>query len=192
MSEPTIIRSDHPHEVTIPEGSNKALAKTAAQQEPSVRKVLNEEGGEVIEHILPDKFVSDTPQALDSRPDKFVNADAAANTQVPDQYVKVAERKGPADATAVPRSAGAGPAALGATLPPGPAVARDKVVLPQAGAQASGSASESSNESALPQAAKAAMAAPDLPEMDFPARVVHLRIENELLQKRLDDLDKDN
>jgi hypothetical protein len=39
MSEPDIIRSDRPHEVTIPEGSNKALAKTAAQQEPSVRKV---------------------------------------------------------------------------------------------------------------------------------------------------------
>lgn len=192
MSEPTIVRSDHPHEVTIPEGSNKALAKTAAQQEPSVRKVLNEEGGEVIEHILPDKFVSDTPQALDSRPDKFVNADAAANTQVPDQYVKVAERKGPADATAVPRSAGASPAALGATLPAGPAVARDKVVLPQAGAQASGSASESSNESAFPQVAKAALPVPNMPEMDFPARVVHLRIENELLQKRLDDLDKDN
>lgn len=191
MSEPDIIRSERQHEVTIPEGSNKALAKTAAQQEPSVRKVLNEGGGEVIEHILPDKFVSDTPQALDGRPDKFVNADAAANTQVPDQYVKVAERNGPADAKAVPRTAGASPAALGATLPPGSAVARDKLVLPQAGAQASGLASESSDESALPVTAKAALPAPDMPEMDFPARVVHLRIENELLQKRLDDLDKD-
>jgi hypothetical protein len=30
-----------------------------------------------------------------------------------------------------------------------------------------------------------------MPEMDFPARIVHLRIENELLQKRLDELDKD-
>ena len=42
----------------------------------------------------------------------------------------------------------------------------------------------------IAQAAKV-IPAPDMPEMDFPARVVHLRIENELLQKRLDELDKD-
>ena len=169
MSEPEIIRNDRPHEVTIPEGSNKALAKTAAQQEPSVRKVLRE-GGDEVEHIHPDKFVSDTPEPLASRPDKYVHADAADNTQVPDAYVKVTEARGPADTAMPPRAA--------QTLP--------------AQAQALGAASESSQAKNPTDASEAsAQPAQAMPEMDFPARVVHLRIENELLQKRLDELDKD-
>jgi hypothetical protein len=180
MSEPDIIRSDRPHEVTIPEGSNKALAKTAAQQEPSVRKVLNEAGGEEVEHILPDKFVSDTPEQLAKQPDKYVNADAGANT------------RGPADAQAPARIANAPASAPG--MPAGAAIAgRAPAALAPAGAQALSAASESLTEAVASSAAQAAkvIPAPDMPEMDFPARVVHLRIENELLQKRLDELDKD-
>lgn len=192
MSDPDIIRSDRPHEVTIPEGSNKALAKTAAQQEPSVRKVLNEAGGEEVEHILPDKFVSDTPEQLAKQPDKYVNADAGANTRVPDASMKVSESRGPTDAQAPGRIANAPASAPG--MPAGVAIAgRGPAALAPAGAQALSAASESLTEAVASSAAQAAtvIPAPDMPEMDFPARVVHLRIENELLQKRLDELDKD-
>ena len=156
-----------------------------------MRKVLREGGADEVEHILPDKFVSDAPDQLASRPDKFVHADAAANTQVPDAYVKVAEVRGPADATAPPRTARA--PVPGAQASAGAAVTqRSAAVLPESQAQALGLASESSQASTLAIASAASvMPAPDMPEMDFPARVVHLRIENELLQKRLDELDKD-
>ncbi len=179
MSEPDIIRSDRQHEVTIPEGSNKALAKTAAQQEPSVRKVLNEGGGEIIEHILPDKFVSDTTPALQSRPDNNISADKPAKTQ------------GLVDAAATSQVSVPAPSSMGthtAAAPP----SRDEATPTSPGAQASGPASESFGEDrVLPKATATAPSFPAMPEMDFPARIVHLRIENELLQKRLDELDKD-
>jgi len=41
MNEPTLIRNDTPHQVSMPEGTNVAAGKKANASEPSVRKVLS-------------------------------------------------------------------------------------------------------------------------------------------------------
>jgi len=52
MNDDGIIRSEHPHEVVMPEGSRVAVSKTAEQTQPSVRKVF-QEGEEFIDaHLI--------------------------------------------------------------------------------------------------------------------------------------------
>lgn len=189
MSEPNIIRSDRPHEVTIPEGSNKALAKTATQQEPSVRKVMREEGGEQVEEILPDKFVSVTPDELETRPDQFAHdtsqrQDTVAKTAVVTEENRV-KIPGEVITTNAPLAI---PPALERDIPklPEVAVSPVEVVAPT---QVSAPATESFM--VRPPALAAAPQSPML-EMDFPARIVHLRIENQKIQKRLDELEADD
>ena len=52
MNDHGIIRSEHSHEVVMPEGSRIAVSKTAEQTQPSVRKVF-QEGEEFIDaHLI--------------------------------------------------------------------------------------------------------------------------------------------
>ena len=179
MTEDNIIRQDRPHEVNIPEGSHMAVAKTATPQEASVRKVYEHAGGEEVEHIAPDKFVSDASDTMQGVPDRFVGDNSGikkrgADDMPPERRVAV-----PDAITAPPALARGSASVLGAG-------ATTEAPAPPA-AQALASASESSHEAAH----LASSPPPELPEMDFPARVVHLHIENENLRKRLDELDAD-
>ena len=192
MSEDNIIRQERPHEVTIPDGSHMAVAKTAVQQEASVRKVYDHAGGEDVEHIAPDKFVSDQTEALQGAPDRFVGDQGGMNNRGADALPPPVQARGPSTLEVPPEHR--------VTIPPTvapPAVsARETATLPAAGhltsseaakpAQALAAASESSHVEPRKPVATGAM-----PEMDFPARVVHLHIENENLRKRLDALDAD-
>lgn len=190
--EDNIIRQERPHEVTIPEGSHMAVAKTAAQQEASVRKVYQNEGGEEVEHIAPDKFVSDASDTLQGVPDRFVGEDSSLNTRGADALPAPIQAKGPAGLEIAPEHrVGVADPAVPPEFQGRESVARpvgspSQEVAPTAPAQALASASESLHgEHREPVVPK------DMPEMDFPARVVHLHIENENLRKRLDDLDAD-
>ena len=193
MTEDNIIRQDRPHEVNIPEGSHMAVAKTATPQEASVRKVYEHAGGEEVEHIAPDKFVSDASDTMQGVPDRFVGDNSGIKKRGADDMPPPAQAKGPAELDMPPERRVAAPDAI--TAPP--ALARGSASVLGAGAtteapappaaQALASASESSHEAAH----LASSPPPELPEMDFPARVVHLHIENENLRKRLDELDAD-
>ena len=59
--EPEIIHSNQPHQVSIPEGSHVAVAKTGTPQEPSVHK--NYRPGTAQEPVqAPDRYAPDTSQ----------------------------------------------------------------------------------------------------------------------------------
>ena len=89
MSEPDLIRVDSPHQVTLAEGTNVAASKKAEATEPSVRKVLADDGAPTIEHSIQDQRVaapvSELPEPSAEQPsfdrqlqDNNVLIDAAA------------------------------------------------------------------------------------------------------------------
>lgn len=57
-NEPLIIKSDRPHEVTMPEGTNVAVGKKGEEGTPAVRKVLADPDEHAVEHIVMDGGVS--------------------------------------------------------------------------------------------------------------------------------------
>ena len=69
MSEPDLIRSDRPHQVTLPEGANVAAGKKGEALESSVRQVLTETSGPIIEHSLQDQRVA-APDTAAEVPDR--------------------------------------------------------------------------------------------------------------------------
>lgn len=207
MPDDNIIRPERPHEVTVPEGSYMAVAKTALPQEASVRKVLKEESGEEVEHISADKFVSDGSESLQGAPDRFVGDDDSNHREVSSRLPADHSRTDIRGADALPPAVQA-KGASGLDLPPDyrndvptarmpaklsgqgsvaspvstPVTARGTPAPAQALASGSESVHAAQSEALMP---------PDMPEMDFPARVVHLHIQNENLRKRLDSLDAD-
>ena len=153
--EPEIIHSNQPHQVSIPEGSHVAVAKTGTPQEPSVHKNYRPGTAQEPEQA-PDRYSPDTSQEPAARMAGSTPAEVPDRTNLAKTPLQ----------TPVDRMASDVPAAK-------PASAQD-----------SSSAVDSSIEhDALPEH--------EMPEMDFPARVVHLRIENEELRTRLDNLETD-
>lgn len=177
MSDSEIFRSDQAHEVTIPEGSRMAVAKTATPQGPQIKKTYKAEGGEEEEVILPDKFVSATPDDFGKRPDKFVSAPEADRQTL----LKVPPEKQAENIAAVPVQVG-----VPTNLAKAPVITDSPVLVARPEIQAAAQASVAAADTTV-SAMQAP--APDLPEMDFPARVVHLRIENEQLKSRLEQLE---
>ena len=57
-NEPLIIKSDRPHEVTMPEGTNVAVGKKGEEGTPAVRKVLADPDEHAVEHMVMDGGVS--------------------------------------------------------------------------------------------------------------------------------------
>ena len=57
-NEPLIIKSDRPHEVTMPEGTNVAVGKKGEEGTPAVRKVLADPDQHAVEHMVMDGGVS--------------------------------------------------------------------------------------------------------------------------------------
>ena len=173
MSEPDIIHTNHPHQVSIPEGSHVAVAKTGTPQEPSVHKNYRPGTAQESEQA-PDRYSPDTSQEPAAR------MAGSTPAEVPDRTnLAKTPSQTPLDRTvpdvAAPQPSGVPPTAQPAQVAP-PAA--------PASAQDSSSAVDSSIEhDALPEH--------EMPEMDFPARVVHLRIENEELRTRLDKLETD-
>lgn len=176
MTEPDIIHSNRPHQVSIPEGSHVAVSKTGTPQEPSVHKNYRAGGDE------PDLPAADrsSPAPASLPADRMAHLHEA---QAPD-HTDLSKVPLPtqADARATERPIDKSPSSdfpVGTpspapeSTPPAPITAQDSPI-----------GAESMKESVMPQETV-------MPEMDFPARVVHLRIENEQLRTRLEKLDAD-
>ena len=172
-SEPLIIKTNQPHSVTMPEGTNVAVGKKGEEGTPAVRKVLADPDAHVVEHLVMDGGVSKSIdqnvsvnaqdpnykgyQSAAEMPDRFVSNEKSANIPPP-------SRKS-VDITK-----------LDSILKP-----QDKAV----GADANES-KVVTNEVAA-DISKPVYAAE--PEMDFPARVININIENDQLRARLDKLE---
>lgn len=187
--EPMIIKTDRQHSVSMSEGSNIAAGKKAEASAPAVRKVMAE--GEKFD--FEENNVIDGGQDPDKEPSKDVYAkgenfkghqnvaDAEENfkgyhsaADAPDRFVNVPQDapipppiSKPLAVTALDRATDIKDEPVGADT-----VAKTEEIL-----------------AAIAEDIPNPMAQP-MPEMNFPARVIKVKIENDLVRVRLDKLEE--
>jgi hypothetical protein len=172
-NEPLIIKSDRPHEVTMPEGTNVAVGKKGEEGAPAVRKVLADPDAHVVEHMVMDGGVSKSAEqnlSVNAQDPNYKGHQNAAD--MPDRFV-AHEKEAP-----IPPAA----------RKPIDVTKLDSILKPQVKA-----VGVDANESkAAPIQAAVEIQEPVYeaePEMDFPARVINIKIENDQLRARLDKLE---
>jgi hypothetical protein len=168
MTEPDIIHS-------IPEGSHVAVSKTGTPQEPSVHKNYRAGGGEDIPLDIPDRMSPASPVDRTNRMTPGEDAPLSERTDLAKTHLNTQ-----ADARAM--------------VPPPPAQQASVVMPPSRTSADTSFSNETVQVSSAQSDSKHVNAVPEgavMPEMYFPARVVHLRIENEQLRTRLEKLDAD-
>lgn len=172
-NEPLIIKSDRPHEVTMPEGTNMAVGKKGEEGTPSVRKVLADPDAHAVEHMVMDGGVSksaDQNFSVNAQDPNYKGHQSAA--EMPDRFVDNKKE------AAIP------PAARKTV----DVTKLDSILKPQEKAPAV----DAIESKAAPVVATAEIQEPVYeaePEMDFPARVINIKIENDQLRARLDKLE---
>ena len=171
--EPLIIKSDHPHEVTMAEGSNIAAGKKGEEGTPSVRKVLADPDEHPVEHLVMDDGMSqlaDEKHSVYAQDPNYKGYQSAA--EMPDRFVSNEKN---------------------ASVPPPlrksvDVTKLDSILNPQE--KASGADAIESKAATKAVATEISEAAyEEEPEMDFPARVINIKIENDQLRARLDKLE---
>jgi|694.fasta_scaffold15496_10 hypothetical protein len=180
MSDNNIIRSDHPHEVTMPEGSRIAVSKTAEKTEPSIRKVF-QEGEEFIEtHMVIEEGGGSQIRTADESIVDPTNQTAHSEFETHSNRIdnQNAEATLTREATSIPviKDAGEEETPFSEIEP------INSVDIPtknQTSVDTEDMRKVSTNSTAQV-------------EMDFPARVINLKIENDQLHERLDLLEQRN
>ena len=172
-NEPLIIKSDRPHEVTMPEGTNIAAGKKGEEGTPSVRKVLADPDEHAVEHLVMDDGMSqlaDEKHSVHAQDPNYKGYQSAA--EVPDRFVS--EEKT-------------------AAIPP---TQRKSIDLTQLDSilktQEKASGADAIEVKAVTKELTAEISDPHYEEereMDFPARVINIKIENDQLRARLDKLE---
>ena len=171
--EPLIIKTDRPHTVSMPEGTNVAVGKKGEKLEPSVRKVLADPDEHVVEHLVMDAGVSklaDESHYVKVQEPNFKGYQSAA--EMPDRFVSNEKQ------VAIPAPVRK---AVDVTQ-------LDSILKPQE-KPVSADAIESKAAIAAPAPEEPVADFGPEPEMDFPARVINIKIENDQLRARLDALE---
>ena len=171
--EPLIIKTDRPHTVSMPEGTNVAVGKKGEAMEPSVRKVLADSDDHPVEHMVMDGGVSksaDQNKDINAHDPNFKGYQGKA--EMPDRFVSNDK------AAAIPEPARK---TIDVTK-------LDSILKPQE--KATGADAIESKAEPVASAPEETVAdfGPE-PEMDFPARVINIKIENDQLRARLDKLE---
>ena len=177
MTEPEIIHSEKAHEISIPEGSHMAISKTATPQEPSVRKTYRAGGGEADSESEADRMATQDQGFVS---DRLAHADTgiAPDHMASDHPVEADDRfESPPVTTVAPDPIAIPPSN---SAPSQPGAGHDQGADPSP--QVSVTADDTSNTSLASDTVS-------MPAMDFPARVVHLHIENDKIRSRLDQLE---
>ena len=171
--EPLIIKSDRLHEVTMPEGTNMAVGKKGEEGTPSVRKVMADPDDNVVEHMVMDGGVSksaDQNASVIAQDPNYKGYQSAA--EMPDRFVSNEKT---------------------ASVPPPvrksiDVTQLDSILKPQEKA----SGADAIKVKAVTKEVAAQISEPhyeEESEMDFPARVINIKIENDQLRARLDKLE---
>ena len=186
--EPMIIKSDRPHSVSMPEGTNVAVGKKGEAGSPAVRKVMADNENNVVENIVMDGGVSQS-----SGPSKDVMAKGEVNKGYQSKDEGAENFKGYQSAADAPDRFASQPKDV-----PIPPVGKKSIDLTQLDSILKTKASPVgadtvSNEPEIPSAliasqAKTASSEP-MPEMNFPARVIKVKIENDQVRERLEKLE---
>ena len=186
--EPMIIKSDRPHSVSMPEGTNVAVGKKGEAGTPAVRKVMADNNIDVVENIVMEGGVSQA-----SGPSKDIMAKGENNKGFQSKEEGAENFKGYQSAADAPDRFAAQP--QNAPIPPAGKKSIDLTQLDSIlKTKASPVGTDTvSNEPEIKSAMTASQAKPassePMPEMNFPARVIKVKIENDQVRERMEKLE---
>jgi hypothetical protein len=185
--EPMIIKTDRPHTVSMPEGTNIAVGKKGEAGAPAVRKVLSDGEQIVVENVVMDGGVS---KSNDPSQDVMAKGEVNKGFQSKDEgheNFKGYQSAGDApDRFAVqPKDAPAPPANKKSI----DVSQLDTILKTQASPTGADTIFNEPEKTAETPTAKAASAGAPMPEMNFPARVIKVKIENDQVRERLKKLE---
>ena len=171
--EPLIIKSDRAHTVSMPEGTNNAIGKKGEAGDPSIRKVVADPDDHPVEHMVMGEGVSKAPEKTAdnyAKEDNFKGYQGLADAA--DRFVDA-----PKDAAVPP------------PLRRSIDITKLKTHLASQDTSTAVEAMEGDGlKDELIARARAAKNS-DQPEMNFPARVINLKIQNDKLRNRLENLE---
>lgn len=186
--EPMIIKTDRPHTVSMPEGTNIAVGKKGEAGAPVVRKVMADGEGEAVENVVIDGGVSSSKD-----PSKDVMAKGENNKGYQSKEQGQENIKGYQSAAEAPDRFAAQPKEA-AVPPPN----KKSIDISQLDSILKTKAVESSvdtvtnepdNVALKPVSQAKSVLSEAMPEMNFPARVIKVKIANDQVRERLDKLE---
>jgi hypothetical protein len=199
--EPMIIKTDRPHTVTMPEGTNIAVGKKGEVGAPVVRKVMADGEGEAVENVVMDGGVSSS-----NDPSKDVMAKGENNKGYQSKEEGLENNKGYQSkeqglenikgyqsAAEAPDRFAAQPKE-GAVPPPNKksidVSQLDNILKTKAVESSVDTVTNEPDNVALKPVSQAKSVLPEaMPEMNFPARVIKVKIANDQVRERLDKLE---
>ena len=199
--EPMIIKTDRPHTVTMPEGTNIAVGKKGEVGAPVVRKVMADGEGEAVENVVMDGGVSSS-----NDPSKDVMAKGENNKGYQSKEEGLENNKGYQSkeqglenikgyqsAAEAPDRFAAQPKE-GAVPPPNKKsidVSQLDNILKTKAVESSVDTvmNEPGNVALKPVSQAKSVLSEAMPEMNFPARVIKVKIANDQVRERLDKLE---
>ena len=186
--EPMIIKTDRPHTVSMPEGTNIAIGKKGEAGAPVVRKVMADGESNVAENVVMDGGVSSSKD-----PSKDVMAKGENNKGYQSKEEGQENFKGYQSAADAPDRFAA-PPKKAAVPPPN----KKSIDVSQLDSILKTKAVESSvdtvtNEPDIialePVSQAKSVLSEAMPEMNFPARVIKVKIANDQVRERLEKLE---
>ena len=186
--EQMIIKTDRPHTVTMPEGTNIAVGKKGEVGAPVVRKVMADGEGEAVENVVMDGGVSSS-----NDPSKDVMAKGENNKGYQSKEQGQENIKGYQSAAEAPDRFAAQPKE-GAVPPPNKKsidVSQLDNILKTKAVESSVDTvtNEPDNVALKPVSQAKSVLSEAMPEMNFPARVIKVKIANDQVRERLDKLE---
>ena len=177
-TEPKVFTSDTPHEVHLPEGSHTAVHKTASAMEPTIRHTEVNPDAEV-------ELVTISQGVSVSQTDEIVAVKESTKDDMPERSAHAPEESLTDSTAAVP---------LSIPMSELPSLELDaSEAIPDKGPVVTASAEPgpaSAEEDVLEEAPEAEAAPVYMEEMNFPARVVKLKIANDKIRHEIDGLEK--
>ena len=186
--EPMIIKSDRPHSVSMPEGTNVAVGKKGEAGSPAVRKVMADNENNVVENIVMDGGVS---QSSDPRKDVMAKGEVNKGYQSKEEGAE--NFKGYQSAADAPDRFAS--QAKDAPIPPAgkksiDLTQLDSILRTKASPVGADTVSnEPEIQSAMAASQTESASSEPMPEMNFPARVIKVKIENDQVRERLQKLE---
>jgi hypothetical protein len=170
-----MIKSDRPHEVHMPEGSHIAASPTGDAGTPSVRKVLTGPDQIIAEHMVLDVVKSTTSEKISTLEIKYPKYKGYQDkVEQADKFVSELKKPSISPTALKPVDIQKQLDSLFQTKETAPSVEPLMKHVSLAG---------------LKQKSPSPSELEEMPEMDFPARVINLKIENDMIRTRLDDLE---
>jgi hypothetical protein len=186
--EPMIIKTDRPHTVSMPEGTNIAVGKKGEAGAPVVRKVMADGESNVAENVVMDGGVSSSKD-----PSKDVMAKGENNKGYQSKEEGQENFKGYQSAADAPDRFAATPKEAAVPPPNKKSIdvsQLDSILKTKAVESSVDTVTNEPDIIALEPVSQAkSVLSEAMPEMNFPARVIKVKIANDQVRERLEKLE---